>query len=61
MKYLLYILATAILFTASAYIATAQTANVTVTVIIDCNYRNMIISKCAPEGYWDAPVTVCEI
>lgn len=58
MKYLALLLATILLFCASAYIATAQSLSVSVT--IPCSLENMIISKCVPEGYWEAEVSFCE-
>lgn len=56
-----YTLIALLLFTASAYIATAQTAVTRVSVLIPCSMQNMVLSKCVPEGYWELSVLVCEV
>ena len=61
MKYLALLLAALLLFTASAYVATAQTAVTTVQVTIPCTMYNMLVSKCVPAEYYQMEVTICEL
>lgn len=53
MKYLYLILAAVILFTASAYIATANSVQTSITVVISCNNANLHSSpRCTAPVDW---------